>query len=391
MAMMDRLKEGISVSKLNRQNRWQSRVLTVTKEEYVFNNGADDARSEGMGSCPRGLLWMKKFRDSERSVSSIGRKGRGGLFFSTVESVSVTEGSDDSFTLVLHSNDNGSKRDICFRCATKDDVILLSTGFQAIVDRMKHDEQLKSKSCVLAVPADQGQMLDLLANELAAARKDREAMAALLGSSLRGNELSGMVPSMDTRSATFGAGAVDEEMKEKEGEGVRSLFPLEQLETGEKTSVELAEYATRGCPRHKIGCTPYECHGALMEKEGFGKVQDSDAPSMDEKLSDATAFLSQYAAENDGAYDGIGGLEKRLEQVKLELMSDGMYQQSFDELQYGCRLAWRNSGRCIMRKVSFTLELLDCRSVTTAEEAFEKIKTHLAYAANDGFIKPVIR
>lgn len=36
------------------------------------------------------------------------------------------------------------------------------------------------------------------------------------------------------------------------------------------------------------------------------------------------------------------------------------------------------------------MELLDCRDVKTAEDMFEKILTHLDYAANDGAIKPVI-
>ncbi len=162
--MMERFqKEGISVLKLNRQNQWQSRILTVTKDVNVFLE-TNDARFKGIDSCPKGLLWMKKFNDSERSASSIiGKKAKGGLFFSTIESISVTKGKHslskkqqkgefkDSFTLVLHANDNGTRKDINFRVAKKDDLILLSSGLQAVIDRMKNEEQLKQKSCKLTV------------------------------------------------------------------------------------------------------------------------------------------------------------------------------------------------------------------------------------------------
>jgi hypothetical protein len=162
--MMERFqKEGISVLKLNRQNQWQRRILTVTKDVNVFLE-TNDARFKGIDSCPKGLLWMKKFNDSERSASSvIGKKAKGGLFFSTIESISVTRGKHslskkqqkgefkDSFTLVLHANDNGTRKDINFRVAKKDDLILLSSGLQAVIDRMKNEEQLKQKSCKLTV------------------------------------------------------------------------------------------------------------------------------------------------------------------------------------------------------------------------------------------------
>ena len=33
---------------------------------------------------------------------------------------------------------------------------------------------------------------------------------------------------------------------------------IEQLETGKKISVKLAEHDAKECPRHTVGCTPYE-------------------------------------------------------------------------------------------------------------------------------------
>ena len=160
--LMERFqREGISVLKLNSHNQWQSRILTVTKEIYVFNK-TDDDRFKDMDSCPKGLLWLKKFSHSEQTVASI-KKGKGGIFFSTIDSVSVTKGIHplskkqqkgtfkDSYTFVLFSNDDGSKREIYFRVASKDDIILLSAGFQAIIDRAKADKKSKSKAFKLTV------------------------------------------------------------------------------------------------------------------------------------------------------------------------------------------------------------------------------------------------
>ena len=165
-------------------------------------------------------------------------------------------------------------------------------------------------------------------------------------------------------------------------------YDVEQLETGKKVKHILSEGHDKGCPRHTVGCTQYECHGALMEKNGFGAVSSADSVLLDKKLEEATAFIKQFAEETC-IYDK-GQLEERLVRIKNDLTFTGTYVHTHDELEFGCRLAWRNSGRCIMRKVSFTLELRDCRQVTTAEECYDQCVDHLKYAFNDGAIKPVI-
>ena len=162
--MMERFRrEGIAVLKLNTHNQWQPRFLTVTKEVNMFKRTDDDKYAQNaIDSCPKGLLWLKKFNDSEQSVASM-KKGKGGIFFSAIESVSVPSRTHplskkqqkgefkDSYTFVVVSNENGSKREIYFRVANKDDVILLSAGFQAVIDRMENDEHLNSKSFKLTV------------------------------------------------------------------------------------------------------------------------------------------------------------------------------------------------------------------------------------------------
>ena len=119
-----------------------------------------------------------------------------------------------------------------------------------------------------------------------------------------------------------------------------------------------------------IKSTPYECHGALMEKEGFGLINNSYALGKQSIIKEAIAFLTQFAEENNDAYSTSGGLEKRIEEMKREVEATGTYVQTFDELQYGCRLAWRNSGRCIMRKVCLYVHYLQCGFITTVLSFF---------------------
>ncbi len=142
---------GMEVLKLNREKKWQQRFLTITKEVLWFKKNENNGRID---SCPRGLLWVKNTHSKERSVDNIGKNGRGGVLFANIESVSVTKDDfplnrkqkrgkfKDSYTFVLHSNVNGSCRDILFRCEMKEDVCILSAGFHEILDRIKNDKMM---------------------------------------------------------------------------------------------------------------------------------------------------------------------------------------------------------------------------------------------------------
>lgn len=144
--------DGMEVLKLNREKKWQPRVLTITKEVAWFQK-SDDIRYNRIDCCPQGLLWVKKFNghSQEHSVESIGKSGKGGIMFTSIKSVSVTNDHfslskkqkrgkfKDSFTFVLHADFDGTRRDILFRCSNKEDICTLSSGFQAIIDRIKNE------------------------------------------------------------------------------------------------------------------------------------------------------------------------------------------------------------------------------------------------------------
>lgn len=156
--------QSIEVLKLNREKRWQPRFLTITKEVTWFrhrSNGQSFVSGNGISvnSYPRGLLWLKKFDPSKPQhsnvLSSIDKNGKGGILFTDIEHVSVTKDNHplslkqrrkfkDGITFVVHasSNTNGgtkSNRQILFRCSNKEDAFALSSGFQALLDRIKDD------------------------------------------------------------------------------------------------------------------------------------------------------------------------------------------------------------------------------------------------------------
>ena len=141
-------KEGIEVLKLNRENKWQPRFLTVTKE-------AIDSGNESLFDvCPRGLLWLKKFDPSKAytEVSITGKNRKGGILLTEVSRISIRTHNEhplskkqmkgkfkNSITFVLHTN--GLKGDILFRCLDKNDAFALSAGLQQCFQELLHNEK----------------------------------------------------------------------------------------------------------------------------------------------------------------------------------------------------------------------------------------------------------
>jgi hypothetical protein len=163
-----------------------------------------------------------------------------------------------------------------------------------------------------------------------------------------------------------------------------SMVYMEDLETGHRTSIQLSE-SDYSRPKHPVGCTPHECHGAMMLKQGIDIVTATEHPDSETKVTDMKAFLTQFYEEVSP--EGLD-LQARLTEAEQSIRSAGTYEQTFPELEYGARLAWRNAGRCIMRQVSFGLVLRDCRHITTARECFEEVVKHLVEASNGGVLVP---
>lgn len=112
--------------------------------------------------------------------------------------------------------------------------------------------------------------------------------------------------------------------------------------------------------------------------------------------SEAEAFVVSMAEDNKACHSlkRAGGMESRLRAISAEIENTGIYTHTAEELQFGARLAWRNSNRCIGRHLWRSLEVRDLRglnSLENPEEAItESLKTHLKDAFNGGRIKSII-
>lgn len=69
---------------------------------------------------------------------------------------------------------------------------------------------------------------------------------------------------------------------------------------------------------------------------------------------------------------------------------DGTTAHTFEELELGARVAWRNSTRCIGRLHWRTLIVRDLRHVETAAQVFEGVVEHLRLATNGGRVRPMM-
>ena len=99
----------------------------------------------------------------------------------------------------------------------------------------------------------------------------------------------------------------------------------------------------------------------------------------------ASSFLEQVYNELD-----LPALEQRLADVEQEIESTGTYTHTFEELEHGARMAWRNSNRCIGRLYWKSLVLNDKRNISTTAEVFDALEEHLSKATNNGKILPLI-
>ncbi|MER6949689.1 nitric oxide synthase oxygenase [Nonomuraea sp. NPDC000554] len=103
-------------------------------------------------------------------------------------------------------------------------------------------------------------------------------------------------------------------------------------------------------------------------------------------IREAERFIRLFHAENPSA----GGLQARLREVARDVARHGTYVHTFEELEFGARVAWRNSNRCIGRLYWRSLKVRDRRTVTSAEGVAIDCVEHLRAATGNGRIRPTI-
>jgi len=115
--------------------------------------------------------------------------------------------------------------------------------------------------------------------------------------------------------------------------------------------------------------------------------QDSfDVEPIGAMMAEAEAFLKQCYAER-----GLMSVfSERFTEVRQAIEQTGTYEQTFDELAYGAKLAWRNSNRCIGRNFWQNLNIRDMRHLETEAEMFQSILEHIKFATNKGDLRATI-
>ncbi len=93
-------------------------------------------------------------------------------------------------------------------------------------------------------------------------------------------------------------------------------------------------------------------------------------------------------------FEEVGGTDegrvKRETEILHEIEETGTYTHTFEELEYGAKVAWRNSNRCIGRLFWNTMKVRDARYVEHTDQVFDELTKHVQFATNEGKIKPTI-
>ncbi len=106
-----------------------------------------------------------------------------------------------------------------------------------------------------------------------------------------------------------------------------------------------------------------------------------------ERLEEALAFIRQFARES-GMPDTAR--RQREQAIRHALKAEGHYVHSAEELAFGARVAWRNHSRCIGRLFWKSLDVIDCRDVTTPDAVAAQLFQHMRTAFGDGRIRSMI-
>ena len=82
--------------------------------------------------------------------------------------------------------------------------------------------------------------------------------------------------------------------------------------------------------------------------------------------------------------------DNRWLEVQSEIIKNGSYELLNFELDYGTKVAWRNSNKCIGRLFWRTMDVYDKRSLDNVDSVFNALFNHIESATNKGNIKSTI-
>jgi nitric-oxide synthase, bacterial len=107
----------------------------------------------------------------------------------------------------------------------------------------------------------------------------------------------------------------------------------------------------------------------------------------DDVWQEAESFIYTFYRETNRSEIEM---RDRLDDINESIREKGYYTHTYDELQYGAKLAWRNSNRCIGRLFWESLHVIDKRQLITEEQIKDALLEHIQYATNNGRIRSTI-
>jgi len=116
--------------------------------------------------------------------------------------------------------------------------------------------------------------------------------------------------------------------------------------------------------------------------------------SNQEMCAAAHAFFEAWQAHPESHPPPQEKAQRRLTEIEAEIAATGTYTHTLRELEFGARLAWKNSNRCIGRHLWRSLEVRDFRSLHTQpnreKNMLQALESHVEDGFRDGKIKNII-
>jgi nitric-oxide synthase len=132
-------------------------------------------------------------------------------------------------------------------------------------------------------------------------------------------------------------------------------------------------------------CPLRDSTDAMPGELNTARQRAGSAVSVD--LDEAREWLEMFHREADPP--GVG-LEQRWDEIKTQVTCTGTYRQTYPELDWGARVAWRQSTRCIGRARWQSLAVRDARHAVTVGQVAEELTEHLRFATNGGRIRSTL-
>ncbi|MCS0671353.1 nitric oxide synthase oxygenase [Cytobacillus firmus] len=104
-------------------------------------------------------------------------------------------------------------------------------------------------------------------------------------------------------------------------------------------------------------------------------------------LEKAAEFIKMFYSEQNKS---PAELNNRLREIEYSIAEHGVYEHTYEELEFGAKAAWRNSNRCIGRLFWDQLKVLDKRDAKEEDEVFSALFKHIQFATNNGRLRPAI-